>query len=85
MFVLFEDAAAVGDGGGDAVDELGIEEMQAYVEKMSKWSRDVVQCTQAPLFWLALETMRIATQPFSHCLAFLQRPVTATDSENNLK
>jgi hypothetical protein len=42
---------------------------------MSRWNREVLICCASPLFWLTLHVMRLVTTPFTHCLAFLQKPI----------
>ena len=53
-------------------DELKLDAIKAYTEKMGKYRRDVRTATSNSLFFHALKISHAAKAPFDHMLCFLQ-------------
>jgi len=62
-------------GAADGVDEVRIEEMKAFQQRMGRWSREVLSSIADPMFWLVLDIVRIARSPLHHALCFLQHHI----------
>lgn len=88
--VLAKTANADGgkDAGGDEAhpaepDELRVQEMAAFRQKMSRWSREALTAVQDKFFWCTLKIMRWSHAPLSHHLNFVQKNLEPADIESN--
>ena len=62
--------------GSDAlqlVDELAIQETEAYTKKIGKYRRSTLTCSKDKLWWLLIEVMSSCKQPTVHFSAFLKK------------
>ena len=55
------------------VDELSIQETEAYSKKIGKYRRSTLTCSKDKLWWLLIEVMNSCKQPTVHFSAFLKK------------
>ena len=55
------------------VNELSMQETQAYSEKVGKYRRSTLSCVGDDLWWFVMEVMNHAKQPTVHLSAFLKK------------
>ena len=54
-------------------DEDKIQEIQAYHEKLGRWTSAAWACVTEPLFWVVMDMWQAACEPFLHLLLSLQQ------------
>ena len=78
-----EDKGGPRGSGGAVVDELALEENQAYRHKMGKWSVDVLKVTEDIVFERLVTMMRLTRAPILHLSAFLKKSLSPVEIENH--
>lgn len=55
------------------INEMAVEEQQAYAAKMGRWRRRTLECLRDHLWWRCIKVMHSCRQPLSHLSYFLHK------------
>lgn len=62
-----------------AIDELAVEQTQAYTEKLGRWRRDALEVMQDLLFWKVICMMTWIRPPCTHLSHFLKKQFSSSE------